>query len=361
MCNSGRFVLTHNSQFTTQNYFSMKINFLSITILYFSLFLSFQTAFSQKTEKKSLESVSPVYNDLRISNTKIFLTIKDKDNVTPLRAQIKVRDVMKSTEIANQKASTEGKFETELANDKLFNFSFSMDKYEDTLITIDLAKENMGELEKLILLQPKTIVYELNISDMETGEGLPFGLTLTNRDRNETIQIDPKDGQNGKYKVKIREDETYELEVKNPKEYIFYANTISSKDKNKKLAIKIHTLSVGAKIPLYNISFESKKWDLNYNSSRELNRIVKLLVDNPQVKIEIAAHSDSKGVASANMELSKKRANSVLVYLKTKKIPIARFVCKGYGQTKPVTSNDTEEGRAKNRRFELVVLSTNTK
>ncbi len=339
----------------------MKTNFSSMAILFFSVFLSFQTAFSQKTEKKSLESVSPVYNDLRISNTKIAFIVQDADNTKPLQAQIKVRDVLKSEQVADEKINSEGKFEIELANDKLFNFSLSLDKYEDTLITIDLAKENTGELEKLILLQPKKIVYELNVSDMETGDGLPFGLTLTNRDRNEIIQIDPKDGQNGKYKVKIREDETYELEVKNPKEYIFYANTISSKDKNKNLAIKIHTLSVGAKIPLYNISFESKKWDLNYNSGRELNRIVKLLTDNPNVKIEIAAHTDSKGVANANMELSKKRANSVLVYLKGKKVPVTHFICKGYGQTKPVTSNDTEEGRAKNRRFELVVLSTSAK
>ena len=308
-----------------------------------------------------MESISPVYNDLRISNTKIAFILQDADNAKPLQAQIKVRDVLKSTQVAAEKTNAEGRFEIELANEKLFNFSISSDKHEDTLIIIDLAKEKTGELEKIVLLQPKKIVYELNVSDMETGDGLPFGLTLTNRDRNEVIQIDPKDGQNGKYKVKIREDETYELEVKNPKEYIFYANTISSKDKNKKLAIKIHTLSVGAKIPLYNISFESKKWDLNYNSTRELNRIVKLLTDNPNVKIEIAAHTDSKGVAKANMELSQKRANSVLVYLKTKKIPVTHFICKGYGQTKPIVSNDTEETRAKNRRFELVVLSTTTK
>ncbi len=335
--------------------------FLRNFSLCFSLFLSFQTAFSQKTEKKSLESISPVYSDLRISNTKILLIVQDADNVKALQGQVLVRDVIKNQQVTSEQIDADGKFEIELANDKLFDFFVSSDKYEDTLIIIDLAKEKAGEIERTILLQAKKIVYELNVSDMETGDGLPFGLTLTNRDRNETIQIDPKDGQNGKYKVKIRENETYELEVKNPKEYIFYSNSISSKDKNKSLAIKIHTLTAGAKIPLYNITFESKKWDLRYNSIRELKRIIKLLTDNPNVKIEIAAHTDSKGDASANMELSKKRANSVLAYLKENKIPVANFVCKGYGQTKPLTDNNTEESRAKNRRFELVVLSTSVK
>ena len=119
----------------------------------------------------------------------------------------------------------------------------------------------------------------------------------------------------------------------------------------------MHNLSVGAKIQLYNITFATGSWELNANSRRELDRITKLLNDHPTLKIEIAGHTDNVGTAKKNMELSLKRAKAVHYYLIAKKIPEKRFVAKGYGQEKPIADNSTEEGRAKNRRFELIVLS----
>ncbi len=81
-----------------------------------------------------------------------------------------------------------------------------------------------------------------------------------------------------------------------------------------------------------------------------------ILKDNPDLKVEIAGHSDSSGPEKANQAISEKRAMSVKKYIQDKfNIPDSRMTVKGYGSTKPIADNSTKEGRAKNRRVEFIV------
>ena len=82
-----------------------------------------------------------------------------------------------------------------------------------------------------------------------------------------------------------------------------------------------------------------------------------MLKDNPTVKIEISGHTDNVGKPADNLALSNSRAKSVVNYLISKGIAAQRLVAKGYGETKPMADNKTEEGKAKNRRTELKVIS----
>jgi OOP family OmpA-OmpF porin len=75
------------------------------------------------------------------------------------------------------------------------------------------------------------------------------------------------------------------------------------------------------------------------------------------VKIEISAHTDSKGADEYNFELSQKRAENVVSYLISKGIDRSRLTAKGYGETVPVSDNETEEGRAENRRVEMRIIN----
>ena len=77
---------------------------------------------------------------------------------------------------------------------------------------------------------------------------------------------------------------------------------------------------------------------------------------NPTITIEIAAHTDDVGNEEYNFKLSERRDKSVIVYLNKKGIANTRFAPKGYGKSKPLIPNDTEEGRALNRRVELIIL-----
>jgi OmpA-OmpF porin, OOP family len=74
------------------------------------------------------------------------------------------------------------------------------------------------------------------------------------------------------------------------------------------------------------------------------------------MSIEISGHTDNIGVDAANLKLSDDRAKSVVEYLTGKGVATSRFSAKGYGETKPVVTNDTEEGRALNRRVEFIIL-----
>ena len=89
----------------------------------------------------------------------------------------------------------------------------------------------------------------------------------------------------------------------------------------------------------------------------ELDRLVLLMNENPTIKIQINGYTDNIGNDVDNKTLSEARAKSVISYLNTKGIQMARLLSKGYGATNPISSNDTEEGRALNRRTEVVIIA----
>lgn len=107
-------------------------------------------------------------------------------------------------------------------------------------------------------------------------------------------------------------------------------------------------------IAIYGINFDIDKDNLKLGAEKVLIEMVKLMKNNPELKIEIQGHTDNKGSVKHNLNLSKRRAATVKMFLLTYGIDSSRIIPKGYGIEKPVATNDTEEGRAKNRRVELV-------
>jgi len=87
----------------------------------------------------------------------------------------------------------------------------------------------------------------------------------------------------------------------------------------------------------------------------ELDRVVKLLKENPAIEIEMSAHTDSHGTDEYNFKLSDNRARSCMEYILSKGISPNRITSKGYGETMPVATNDTDEGRQLNRRVEFKI------
>lgn len=120
--------------------------------------------------------------------------------------------------------------------------------------------------------------------------------------------------------------------------------------------LPVKTLELTA-IRLNNIYFDFDRFDLKQESFTELERVVKFLNDNPDVKIEISAHTDSKGADDYNLQLSQKRAESVVSYLIERGIYGSRLTAKGYGETIPIGDNESEEGRALNRRVEMKIVN----
>jgi outer membrane protein OmpA-like peptidoglycan-associated protein len=111
----------------------------------------------------------------------------------------------------------------------------------------------------------------------------------------------------------------------------------------------------GEKIILKNIFFETNKSQLLPLSFEELNKLAEYLRNNRNTLVEVAGHTDNSGLEDNNRTLSGARARAVVEYLISKGIEKSRTSYKGFGSTKPIAQNDTEEGKQKNRRVEFVI------
>jgi len=106
-----------------------------------------------------------------------------------------------------------------------------------------------------------------------------------------------------------------------------------------------------------NIYFNENKTNIDPMAAKALDRDGEMLKENPDIKVEIAGHTDTAGTEKARQKISEKRAESAKKYLMDKfNISGDRMMVKGYGSTKPIADNSTKEGRAKNRRVEIKII-----
>lgn len=112
----------------------------------------------------------------------------------------------------------------------------------------------------------------------------------------------------------------------------------------------------GQTIRMNNIFFETGSANLREESFPELDRVARFLLNNKKINIEIAGHTDNVGGEELNMQLSSERAAAVRTYLLSKGVHADKITSKGYGESKPVADNESEEGRAENRRVEFTIL-----
>lgn len=120
--------------------------------------------------------------------------------------------------------------------------------------------------------------------------------------------------------------------------------------------IFLQPIEVGVTVRLKNIYFDFDKTTLKTESFVELNRVVDFLKQNAHVEIEISGHTDNKGSDDYNHDLSQGRSQAVVDYIVSQGIDRSRLSAHGYGESKPIDTNDTDEGRANNRRVEFTIL-----
>jgi outer membrane protein OmpA-like peptidoglycan-associated protein len=116
-------------------------------------------------------------------------------------------------------------------------------------------------------------------------------------------------------------------------------------------------LDADGEIVLYDILFDFDKATLQQSSDKQLQHVLTLLAENPELRFEIQGHTDGDGSEEYNLELSRQRAESVLKYLVLFGIEPTRLQAKGYGESIPVAPNDTDENKAKNRRVILARMN----
>lgn len=215
-----------------------------------------------------------------------------------------------------------------------------------------------SRFERQLPLTPMKRDYTIKIVDATDGTPKSANVTLNNLNREEVVGVTADECPNGLAKVKLREGDRYELTVGGVKGYSFHNTQLDlSKGMETEALIELVPLRAGTSIRLNNISFAYASADLESASYEELDRVVKLLAENPSLCIEIAAHTDNVGNAKYNMKLSERRAESVVNYLVDSGVKMESLRPKGYGMTSPLVPNDSEENRATNRRVEFKIVS----
>lgn len=205
----------------------------------------------------------------------------------------------------------------------------------------------------------KTLYVKGYVTDAATGKGLPCSVELTN-DSSEQLITKLQTDETGFYFMTLPVGKNYTFTV-NRKGYLFYSNVFALANKlpdsTYQKDIALQPIQLNASVTFKNIQFATNAYQLEPASMAELNKLLQLLTDNPTLHVQVNGHTDNSGTPAANLLLSANRAKAVTDYLVSKGIDGKRLLHKGFGDTKPVASNDTEEGKAKNRRTEFVVTA----
>ncbi|MBI4944946.1 MAG: PD40 domain-containing protein [Bacteroidetes bacterium] len=224
---------------------------------------------------------------------------------------------------------------------------------EKDIYKISFGKEAEAPTVKITILKG-------TICDALTKQLIEAEIELVDNHSNQVIATFKSNSTTGKYLVTLPSGGNYGIAVKK-EGYLFHSENLDIADtaayNEVTKDICLNNLSVGNKIVLRNIFYDFDKSTLRTESTAELERLTKLLTDIPTMKIEISGHTDSKGADDYNLKLSQSRAQSVVDYLIKNGITKNRLMAKGYGETQPISENDTDEGRQMNRRTEFQILS----
>ena len=201
----------------------------------------------------------------------------------------------------------------------------------------------------------KGVVY-----DRENLRKLRADFELIDLNTRNLVNKSQSDSITGEFLVCIPVNRNYLLNV-SKRGYLFFSENFSMQgiflsEKSFLKDVPLNPIRVGEIVILKNIFYETDSYALKDESVVELDKLVKFLRENPHVNIEISGHTDDIGTPDYNLILSDNRSKAVAGYLIKAAVAKERLVCRGYGLTHPVAGNETEEGRAQNRRTEIKII-----
>ncbi|HVS91542.1 MAG TPA: OmpA family protein [Mucilaginibacter sp.] len=210
-------------------------------------------------------------------------------------------------------------------------------------------------------LRPHQVTYvEGTVADAKTKQPLEAAVEIVDLESDNPVFQDYSSPDRGDFLATITTGKNYGLNI-SKEGYLFYSENFSLVGRENKnpfhITVLLQPIEVGNKVVLNNIFFDTNKFDIKPESKPELQKLIDFLTVNPSIHIEISGHTDNVGTVQSNQVLSENRAKAVYQYLVNNGISADRLSYKGYGETQPIASNDTDEGKAKNRRTEFKIVS----
>ena len=255
--------------------------------------------------------------------------------------------------------------------DKMYEFAVNDEKYLPiTEFYSTVGKTVSDTTYKVFELITKVLDADFFVFDSLTNLPLAnsnLNLRNTTNGISETYASD----QNGHIHTKLIRNNDYEF-ISKFDGYEYKSSFFSSRTEDNEVKVLIPMskipvvveppLEVGAFIPMHSLSFEFNKWNLDKESKEELNRIADLLMSTPNMKVEFNSHTDARGSAAYNLNLSKKRTDMAVIYLKSRGVKSENIEGKWFGETELL--NDCKDGvvctpeeHKENRRTEIKIVS----
>lgn len=207
-------------------------------------------------------------------------------------------------------------------------------------------------------IRPEPVKYfKGNVYDYDKKEPIQAQVELYRLEDDEVVYKSVSDSETGNFMAALPADKEYGFHV-SKKNYIFHSGHFGEGDTTEiriSKDIELPRIEKGRSVILKNVFFDFDLYDLKPKSKAELDRVYDFLLQNTRVKLELAGHTDSKGSDDYNQKLSEHRARAVYNYLIKKGIARERLTFAGYGAARPIATNDTEAGRALNRRTEAII------
>lgn len=208
---------------------------------------------------------------------------------------------------------------------------------DDILITKGVVKDENGE-----------VVKDATVS-----------ITYMDTRKTEVVEVDAEDGRYAAV-LRLKPGSDVILTVKKP-DHVFDSRSFSVEDTARggvaELDMRVEKVEVGKDYRVNDIRFATNSAEITGASRYIIDELIAFLVENPKVRIEVQGHTDNVGDMESNMALSRNRAAAVLDYLTAQGVAAARLTSNGYGPTKPIATNATDEGRALNRRTTFVITA----
>jgi outer membrane protein OmpA-like peptidoglycan-associated protein/Tol biopolymer transport system component len=312
------------------------------------------SSFTHSVDLRKVKRYQELSVDVQLfKSVRLEVTVDDRELFEPVVARVKVNERGHNEYLKEVRTNARtGSVVLDLPIGKTYEILVSALHFKDSKLSF--ATEGLiiyRDFKKYVDLIPEKFEVPINVTDLTNNSKVKSKVLLKNKTRGEVIEVD------GNTVVSLRSGDRYEVEVTSDQGYAFNSTALDLTDgKFNPINVTLQKLDVNAKLELRDINFETNSDQLNDVSFTELNRVIKLMQENPHLKMEVAAHTDDKGPTEYNLILSNKRAKSVMDYL-TASISSDRLVSKGYGEGSPKVENKTEENRAINRRVEVKVLS----
>ena len=279
------------------------------------------------------------------------ISVFDKESMTSLTtAIVQVKNTGNNRTIMKPKTLSKGVIRQRAAVGEYVAMAKAKNYYpESVAFTVD----SPGIVVPVKIYMQRRPVFQVKVTDKETGAALAAQVQITKRNDKETAYSMQTDSVNGLSEVMLQDSLQYALHI----EQIGYeaVDTLIS-DIGDKMHISLTPIKKGEIFVMKNLFFATNKTRILSSSEEALEALFGYLERNPEIRIKIMGHTDNVGKDEANQRLSEGRANAVREDLIKRGIDETRIEAEGYGETLPVDTNDTEEGRQNNRRVEIEIL-----